>query len=85
MKGLVYDGLVVLALLVGLVVALCGRHYLRRCDHCGGVTYYMPRGSNEIVAARESILDRIIDNYRGGIYHWDCLPYHNFGGCYCGS
>ena len=86
MKGLVYDGLVVLGIFTGIVFGLCGRYLDRRCDHCKEITYYMPWESNEIVPAKESILDRIIDNYRGGVYHVDCLRDHDFrGGCYCGS
>ena len=85
--GKIYDGLV-LALGVSIVViGLCGRHFNRRCDHCGEVTYYIPRDSNEIVAAKESILDRVLDDWRdGGVYHWNCLPDHDFGGDFsCGS
>ena len=85
MRGLIYDFIMVLAIFTGIVFGLCGRYLDRRCDHCKEITYYIPMGSTEIVPAKESILDRVIDNYRGGVYHWDCLPYHDFGGCYCGS
>ena len=84
MKGYIYDGLVVLGIFTGIVFGLCGRYLDRHCDHCKEITYYRDF-SGKIVPAKESILDRVIDNYRGGVYHWDCLPYHDFGGCYCGS
>ena len=86
MRGLVYDCIVVLSIFTGLVFGLCGRYLDRRCDHCKKITYYIPWESNEVVPAKESILDRVIDNWRhGGVYHWDCLPYHDFRGCDCGS
>lgn len=87
MRGLVYDGLLVLGLLTGIVFGLCGRYLDRRCDHCKEITYYMPWPGDDIVAAKESILDRVLSDYSGsGVYHWDCMPLHDFsGGCDCGS
>ena len=87
MRKHVIDGIVVLALVTGVVFGLCGRYLDRHCDHCKQVTRYMPRQGNVIVNAKESILDRVLDGYRnGGVYHWDCMPLHDFsGGCSCGS
>lgn len=87
MKGFIYDCIVVLAIFTGLVFGLCGRHFDRHCDHCKEITYYMPWPGDDIVAAKESILDRVLDNYRnGGVYHFDCMNDHDFsGGCDCES
>ena len=86
MRGYIYDSIMVLAVFTGIVFGLCGRYLDRRCDHCKKITYYIPLYSNEIVPAKESILDRVLDDWRnGGVYHWDCLPYHDFRGCNCGS
>ena len=52
MKGLLYDGLVVLGIFTGIVFGLCGRYLDRRCDHCKEITYYIPWESNEIVPAK---------------------------------
>jgi hypothetical protein len=66
-----------LSLASGLILVtllLCSPYLTRKCDHCHEPTLYIPVQDNVAVKAKESFLDRILNDYAyEGVYHTECL------------
>lgn len=79
-KEAIKDALALVGACTIFVILLCHPFYDRHCDYCGQPTLFIPNGGNSIVAAKESFLDKIINDYAGiETYHVQCLEELKYG------